>query len=369
MSGEPTLVLAWLVLAHLVADFVLQNDWIAITKSQRGRRGWLGVLVHAGFVAVCLVPVPLAYGAPGLAFLLLVVVTHVGVDRWKVGATRRAEALALAAAHKRRGHRPGADPPGAGLGSAWTPLPGLLYVVDQVVHLAITFVGWAFLLSQTPLAGPFTSAVDDIVRGWDREAVHATTLTLVVLASLLIANTKGAYFFVAALVHPREVVEGSEPVEPTPAPPPPPSSYTVRVGPLVASIEPGRPGAGGTGSSSAAPEGHGGVRAAATATSAASTAAATGGAQPASDAVPREHGSPARIGATIGVLERLLVVTFVLVGMEAAIGFVIAAKTLARFKQLDDRGFAEYYLLGTLASVLVALATALLGAAALDTLG
>ena len=74
------------------------------------------------------------------------------------------------------------------------------------------------------------------------------------------------------------------------------------------------------------------------------------------------------MGATIGVLERLLIVTFVLIGAEAAIGFVIAAKTLARFKQLDDRGFAEYYLLGTLASVSVALGTGLLAAAALDTI-
>ena len=75
--------------------------------------------------------------------------------------------------------------------------------------------------------------------------------------------------------------------------------------------------------------------------------------------------SPARIGATIGVLERLLIVAFVLTGAEAAVGFVVAAKTLARFKQLDDRPFAEYYLLGTLASVSVALATGLLALAAL----
>ena len=57
--------------------------------------------------------------------------------------------------------------------------------------------------------------------------------------------------------------------------------------------------------------------------------------------------------------------TLVLAGAEAAIGLVVAAKTLARFKQLDDRQFAEYYLLGTLASVSVALATGLLAAAAL----
>ena len=74
------------------------------------------------------------------------------------------------------------------------------------------------------------------------------------------------------------------------------------------------------------------------------------------------------MGATIGIIERLLIATFVLTGAEAAIGFVVAAKTLARFRQLDDRDFAEYYLLGTLASVSVALGSALLAAAVLGTL-
>jgi hypothetical protein len=75
--------------------------------------------------------------------------------------------------------------------------------------------------------------------------------------------------------------------------------------------------------------------------------------------------TPDRIGETIGVLERLLVVIFVLGGAGVAVGLVIAAKTIARFRQLDDRSFAEYYLLGTLASVSVAVISALLAAAAL----
>jgi hypothetical protein len=76
----------------------------------------------------------------------------------------------------------------------------------------------------------------------------------------------------------------------------------------------------------------------------------------------------ARVGATIGILERILIVVFVLTGSEAAIGFVLAAKTLARFRLLDDRDFAEYYLLGTLASVAVAIITALVARLALATL-
>ena len=34
------------------------------------------------------------------------------------------------------------------------------------------------------------------------------------------------------------------------------------------------------------------------------------------------------------------------------LGFVVAAKALARFRGLDDRDFAEYFLIGTLASLL-----------------
>ena len=64
-------------------------------------------------------------------------------------------------------------------------------------------------------------------------------------------------------------------------------------------------------------------------------------------------------GRAIGALERALILTLVLLGQYAAIGFVIAAKALARFRALDDRDFAEYFLVGTLASLLLALGVGL----------
>ena len=76
--------------------------------------------------------------------------------------------------------------------------------------------------------------------------------------------------------------------------------------------------------------------------------------------------APAKVGATIGASSGLLIVTFMLAGADAAIGFVIAAKTIARFRLLDDRDFAEYYLLGTLGSVAVAIITGLVARAALQ---
>ena len=66
-----------------------------------------------------------------------------------------------------------------------------------------------------------------------------------------------------------------------------------------------------------------------------------------------------RMGSTIGVLERLLIVVLVPAGGPAAVGFVVAAKTLARFKELNKKRFAERYLLGTMASVTVALVSAI----------
>lgn len=69
-------------------------------------------------------------------------------------------------------------------------------------------------------------------------------------------------------------------------------------------------------------------------------------------------GPPA--GRTIGRLERMFVLTLLLMDRWEAIGFLLAAKSLARFRALDDRELAEYYLIGTLASLLGATGTALL---------
>ena len=67
---------------------------------------------------------------------------------------------------------------------------------------------------------------------------------------------------------------------------------------------------------------------------------------------------PERMGGTIGVLERILVVALVPSG-PAGVGFVVAAKTLARFKELNKKRFAERYLLGTMTSVAIALLSAI----------
>lgn len=337
--ADATLVLASLVLTHLIADFVLQNDRIARAKAGHGRRALWGIVAHSAVVAVCLVPIAAAFGPAGLTLLGVVTVSHGLVDRAKVLLTRRAEYDALAAAHRRQAGGESREPAGI-LGPGWTPAPAFLFVADQVVHLAILAWAWAALIGTSAPTAAWNAGVDAALGGWDRAVVHRVALTAVVLAALLIVNVRAAAFFVGALVHPRLASIGFDgghsagrpgPADGSGAVDAPRRRWLLRLGRIEATAEAQWP-------DFVAP-------------------------------VPNPGGgpgrSPERVGATIGVLERLLIVTFVLTGSEAAIGFVVAAKTLARFRQLDDRDFAEYYLLGTLASVSVAIISGLIARAAL----
>lgn len=63
-------------------------------------------------------------------------------------------------------------------------------------------------------------------------------------------------------------------------------------------------------------------------------------------------------GRVIGLLERTLIYFFVLNGHYGAVGFTLAAKAFTRFKELENRSFAEYVLIGTLLSSGLAMAIA-----------
>jgi len=62
-------------------------------------------------------------------------------------------------------------------------------------------------------------------------------------------------------------------------------------------------------------------------------------------------------GEAIGNLERLLILTLVLQRNYATIGLVLAGKTIARYKKLEEKNFAEYFLIGTFTSIIVAFLT------------
>ncbi|MDP2361912.1 MAG: hypothetical protein Q8O14_14375 [bacterium] len=67
---------------------------------------------------------------------------------------------------------------------------------------------------------------------------------------------------------------------------------------------------------------------------------------------------PAR-GRMIGRLERGLVCLMALSGTLSGLGLLLAAKAFARYRDMDERAFAEYVLIGTLLSISAALAVGL----------
>jgi hypothetical protein len=184
----------------------------------------------------------------------------------------------------------------------------MLFLADQGLHMTFALVGWLVILESAPLTGAWLDFVNLLFRNFDRATIHAFLLTSIVMISVFLVNTRGAYYFAMALVSPRDLkpaptTDGSAP-EPVPAPAP--------------------------------------------------------------NAVP--VGAPFRIEATISALERLLIVAFVLLGSALAAAGVVALRVASRWRQLGDRGYAEYFLLTTLASVSVAVASALLAGAALASL-
>lgn len=67
-----------------------------------------------------------------------------------------------------------------------------------------------------------------------------------------------------------------------------------------------------------------------------------------------------KAGNIIGKLERMIIAVLLLNNQFGVIGFVLTAKSIARFKQMEDRDFAEKYLIGTLTSLFIVLVTVLI---------
>ncbi|MBA3927735.1 DUF3307 domain-containing protein [Listeria rustica] len=77
--------------------------------------------------------------------------------------------------------------------------------------------------------------------------------------------------------------------------------------------------------------------------------------------VPAVSNKELKAGRYIGGLERLLLLIFMVLQIYSAIPIIIALKTLARFKELENnRAFAEYYLIGNFLSMIFGVLTSLL---------
>ena len=63
------------LLAHLVGDYLLQSDWMATEKTKRHLAAWLHALCYA---------LPFLFLRPSPAALVVIVVTHALIDRYRL---------------------------------------------------------------------------------------------------------------------------------------------------------------------------------------------------------------------------------------------------------------------------------------------
>ncbi len=65
-------------------------------------------------------------------------------------------------------------------------------------------------------------------------------------------------------------------------------------------------------------------------------------------------------GAFIGTVERYIILILLYLNQYSVIGLVLTAKSIARYHEMEDREFAEYYLIGTLLSMLIVIVSYLI---------
>lgn len=82
-----------------------------------------------------------------------------------------------------------------------------------------------------------------------------------------------------------------------------------------------------------------------------------------SDKIELDHKSLPNAGKYIGIIERLFVLVFIILGRWEAIGLLITAKSVFRFndlKESNNRKLTEYILIGTLLSFGIAIVTGII---------
>jgi len=224
-----------LYLAHLIADFILQPNWIAGNKRQLSRLG-LHSLIH---FATALILINTAITKQILVVLFLLILVHAVCDYVKAKFTR----------------------------DEW-----MAFTADQAIHFLMIVLASIWLSSD---AGDNARNILKTVAGSEK---------LYLYLCMYIAVTFGGGYFVQKV-----------------------TQYFMRqIDQTLSQEKPGLPSA----------------------------------------------------GKYIGWLERSLVLTFIVAGYPDGVGLLLAAKALARYPEIktDTKGhFAEYFLIGTLTSVSLAL--------------
>lgn len=234
--GPEGTALGLLLVGHVLGDFVFQTDELAKNKHK-----WKPLLTHAGIVLVVHLVAFIPLLTPGTGLLIL----SIGVSHFLIDAV-------TARVRSRKGRSV------------------ILFLVDQIVHLLVLYVGWSLIDPQAWTDALVVTVLSDMVSlPWSE-----ITAGMVYLSAFVFAHEGG-------------------------------NAIVRRVLP---------------------------------------------------DDGPESNEEDLEVGSLIGSLERWIVLLLGIVGLWESVALIVAVKSIARFQELKKRAFAEYFLVGTLTSVLVAIA-------------
>lgn len=129
---NPYNVLAWVVLAHMIGDYLIQSDWMAQEKTKR----WIPAILHGvsyGLPFLFLTTSPLA--------LLVIMGTHILIDHYRLARhvvwfKNQFAPKSFRPPHTATGH--GENRPE--FLSLW-----LLIIADNIIHIIINWVSVVYL--------------------------------------------------------------------------------------------------------------------------------------------------------------------------------------------------------------------------------
>lgn len=125
-------MIAWIILAHLVGDYLLQTDWMAQEKTKR----WLPAILHG-----------LAYTLPFLLIttspwaLLVIGGTHIVIDRYRLAK----HVVWFKNQLQPKRYRPGHTPTGMLEETPDWLAYWLLFIQDNIIHILINVLAVVYL--------------------------------------------------------------------------------------------------------------------------------------------------------------------------------------------------------------------------------
>lgn len=264
-------ILLYLLLSHLMADFILQSDQLVAEKDcfyghAHKRVSLKNPLLKHGVVIFSVMQLLHLYYKPWLSIVgmtLLLTIGHILIDHFKL-------------THQ----------------SKLNKLKPLVFTMDQVAHLIVLYVvsGWFHLVDERKYLRVFGSYITSSNRGrWWVPELSADYLSILIV---LILFSFVAGQIISFMLENLKVVKREEKTT----------------------------------------EGETGTQ-----------------------DVRHLSDSEKKIGIKIGIIERVLVIIFVATWQFGAMGLILAGKSLARYEELKDKAFSEYYLYGTLISFLFAI--------------